>query len=286
MRTLLEFRAGRMVHADGRLSADPRKGRVCLATDEDGLRHFQWFERLPGQSAEAELDIVAALPGEAAFEKVGRPGARVFLLKFPDDPSRNLFFWAQEPDAAQDDSHVTRINELLEGAEDAAEGMEGVEQQVPAPAPASQPATGAAAGPPDGGAVISASLLAAALGTIMGGSQRQQLAGPSLLEVLRPEAVCPLVDDALAARLAPHLPPSYQSPAAIRDLIASPQWRHQVRLLSHALQSGELDTSQFGLPPGGLGVLEFLAAIQKQADEKRVQQGRKEAQGGSGAGHS
>ncbi len=45
--------------------------------------------------------------------QIGRPGARVFQLKFKEEPGRNLFFWAQEPDAAQDDDYCSAVNNIL-----------------------------------------------------------------------------------------------------------------------------------------------------------------------------
>lgn len=94
---------------------------------------------------------------------------------------------------------------------------------------------------------------------------------------LRMGAVEPLLDGAVPWRAravgaacqlrAPHAsPPWRRSAAAIRELVSTPQFRHQVGLFSHALSTGQLDTSQFGLPPGGFGVADFLRAIQQQAD--------------------
>lgn len=45
--------------------------------------------------------------------QIDRPGSRVFLLKFAAEPDRNLFFWAQEPDAAQDAEYVAAVNNVL-----------------------------------------------------------------------------------------------------------------------------------------------------------------------------
>ena len=161
--------------------------------------------------------------------------------------------WVQEPDAEQDDGFQEALNLLLgsvteagappplAGSSEAAEGeaMEEEGEQQPAPAPA---APVPAAPPASGSTGINASLLAAALGNILTGAApaaqqrhhellRQQLEAPSLSEVLRPERVGPLLDanPALAARLAPHLPEAFQTPAAIRQLISTSQFRHQVR---------------------------------------------------------
>ena len=64
-----------------------------------------------------------------------------------------------------------------------------------------------------------------------------------------------------------------RSAAAISELVSTPQFRHQLDLFSHALMTGQLDTAQFGLPPGGgFGVLDFLGSIQRHADQQRQQQ--------------
>lgn len=47
-----------------------------------------------------------------------------------------------------------------------------------------------------------------------------------------------------------------RSREAITELVSSPQFRHQLALFSHALMTGQLDISQFGLRSqvGGVGV--------------------------------
>jgi len=68
MRTLQEVRAGRMLLEGKMLKADPRKGCIRIAIDENDLVHFQWAERAPAASAAAELDIVV-FPDESVFDK-------------------------------------------------------------------------------------------------------------------------------------------------------------------------------------------------------------------------
>ena len=41
-------------------------------------------------------------------------------------------------------------------------------------------------------------------------------------------------------------PVGCRSAAAIRELVSTPQFRHQLDLFSHALMTGQLDTSQVG----------------------------------------
>ena len=60
--------------------------------------------------------------------------------------------------------------------------------------------------------------------------------------------------------------------AAVASAVAAAE------LLSQALQTGQLDTSQFGLGGGqAFGVQEFLRAIQRQADEEEAQGSQEEA---------
>ncbi|GAB4823587.1 hypothetical protein N2152v2_010633 [Parachlorella kessleri] len=247
--TLVEFRAGKMQFVDKLLRADPRKGLIRLT----------------------QLD---------------KPGTRVFLLKFNEEESRNLFFWAQEPDASQDEDYSAAVNNLLNA------DVQDMEADQPEPAAEPQPAEqleatadAAATGSGEAGGAIRPDMLASILSNIMSGGaaqqqqqqhRRQQLieaAGPSLGEVLKPEQIVPLLQSSdVLERLAPFLPEQQRSREALTEVVSSPQFRHQLALFSNALMSGELDLSQFGLQGQGFGVLEFLRAIQRQADAETQQQ--------------
>ena len=159
----------------------------------------------------------------------------------------------QEPASEDDEGLAGAVNVLVSG-DATIEPMEEVQllEEQAAPAAAAQPAQAAATAAGGeaagcgvgGGGAINAGVLAAALGNIMGAGTgglataaelaalRAQLASqPSLSEVLRPEVVGPLLEQSptLADRLAPHLPEAYRSPAAIRQLLSTPQFRHQAR---------------------------------------------------------
>ena len=132
-----------------------------------------------------------------------------------DDPCR-----AQEPTADEDDTYVAAVNAALNAGEDDAMDAEG--PAVPAVAPAAAPAAPAAAAPTaaggGGGAAISASNLAAALGSILSGAAARQAGmaamadpGPTLGDVLKPEALGPLLaSEEMVARLAPYLPEEHR----------------------------------------------------------------------------
>lgn len=133
---------------------------------------------------------------------------------------------------------------------------------------------------------IGADALAAALGNILSGAvpsnpttslfqQRQQQPGPPLLQdVLKAENLIPLLRNApsLVTELSSFLPEQHRSLDHMIQIIHSPQFKHQVEVLSNALASGEIDASHFGLR-GVVGrrggpVAQFLQAIQDQYNTK------------------
>ena len=95
------------------MAPDERKGklRVCKATD--GLCHLQWGSRAEGMPFVPEDDFII-FPQESVMKFIPKPG--VFVIKFPDDVSRNMFFWSQEPAGRFDDETLTaRVNAALSG---------------------------------------------------------------------------------------------------------------------------------------------------------------------------
>ena len=71
---------------------DERRGKLRLCKDTDGLTHMQWGVRAPDMPFTPEEDLLV-FPREAEMKFIPKPG--VFVIKFPDDPSRNAFFWSQ-----------------------------------------------------------------------------------------------------------------------------------------------------------------------------------------------
>lgn len=120
---------------------------------------------------------------------------------------------------------------------------------------------------PSGNQAIGASQLAAALGSIM---QQSSNAGMSLSDVLRPEVVTPILTaPEMFEKLKLYLPEEFRSPDSFASILSSPQFRHQLALLSQALATGQMDASVFGLGENASGVDGFLDAIQKQADGEK-----------------
>ncbi len=76
----------------------------------------------------------------------------------------------------------------------------------------------------------------------------------------------------LAERLAPHLPEGQRSSAALSALAHSPSFQQQLGAFSAALQTGQLDLTQFGLRAAGFTSADFLAAIQDLVERERLDQ--------------
>ncbi|EFJ46263.1 adhesion molecule [Volvox carteri f. nagariensis] len=127
--------------------------------------------------------------------------------------------------------------------------------------------------------------LLAQLAAVQGHNRRTAVApGPSLAEVLRPETILPVLrDPAVLEVLGPHLPEEHRTPEALVALAHSPQFQQQLGSFSTALQTGQLDLSQFGLRATGYSVADFLSAIQDLVNRER-QQNQNQAQGGGPAG--
>ena len=95
------------------MKPDDRKGklRICKATD--GLTHLMWGPRAEGMPFNPDDDFII-FPQEAQMKFIPKPGC--FVIKFPDDASRNMFFWSQEPvGKVEDDKLVADINAALNG---------------------------------------------------------------------------------------------------------------------------------------------------------------------------
>ena len=95
---------------------DERRGKLRLCKDTDGLTHLQWGTRAPDMPFAPELDLLV-FPQEAEMKFIPKPG--VFVIKFPEDPSRNMFFWSQrsvdEAEKDGDDELAADVNAALNG---------------------------------------------------------------------------------------------------------------------------------------------------------------------------
>ena len=326
---------------------DERRGKLRLCKDTDGLTHLQWGTRAPDMPFAPEEDLLV-FPREAEMKFIPKPG--VFVIKFPDDPARNMFFWSQQPDGAEkrsDEALTADVNAALNGespgsaarsgdpvaqraravrraAAAAASALAGPEEtpasstgiastpaapaktekqrssdarreedvtatpgaETPVSAVSGEALRAALGGPPSGAGPIPGSgapnvnvdpaAMARMLASMQprgGGASAPPLRarGPGLNEVLTPEALGPVLRDERArARLLEFLPDAHRESEDLEALLRTPQFQAQLERFSAALQSGQMDLAQFGLPPGtGFSVAEFLAAIQAEAEKKK-----------------
>lgn len=301
---------------------DGRKGKLRLCKDTDGLTHLQWGTRAADMPFTPEDDFLV-FPQEAQMKFIPKPG--VFVIKFPEDASRNMFFWSQQPELGDEEELTTDLNAALNGEAPeaatrrsdpvaqraqairaaqaaAASALTGTgTEETPATtaavaatpaAPAKAPAPVPQAAREDTPSVVSSDALRAALGGLGGAPssvsargmdaaamasmlagmqqggegvpQQRQPRGPGLADILTPETVGPLLrDEDVRNRLLEFLPEENRATQNLEELLRTPQFQSQLERFSAALQSGQMDLTQFGLSPGtGFSVQEFLSAIQ------------------------
>lgn len=302
---LVQFRAGKLQREGRMLKPDPRKGIIIVLRDNQGQLHFQWAERDGSgcQAAVPETDVILS-PGGANFEQVDqqvdaygrlrrvairdqatdsglstvlrqivcflsqidRPGARIFRIQFDGDSDKDQFYWAQEPNAENEVSLVSRVNAAVQSQPTGREVAK--HHEIAAQ-------------------VIDSSQLSVALGRIFetsglsqsrvgsitadstGFEKKTQEDPLTLVDVLRAELISPLLDEpGLLESILPFIPEEQRSKASIIVILNSPQFKHQLGILSSALATGQLDASQFGIGTTSFGVREFLKSVESHASKQ------------------
>lgn len=174
--------------------------------------------------------------------QIERPDGLVVRFKSQTPPQPDLFFWAQVP-LAQIGPAVAGLERALASTPAAAGPSTARSDPEPASTSAAQSSR------------IGASALAAALSSLQ--QARRPAPGPSLLAVLQPERLLPLLarNPALVEAVAPHLPEQHRGAEAIAHLISTPQFRHTLQVLEHALNSGQVTAAHFGVQAEVRGVV-------------------------------
>lgn len=105
----VEFKAGKMDWDGKNVTADKRKGKLVLSTDEtEQLMHVQWYDR----EKNAMVDDMIVI-NDAYLEKVGKcKDGRVYLLRNTSH-DKKAFYWMQEPNADADADLVKTFNETI-----------------------------------------------------------------------------------------------------------------------------------------------------------------------------
>mmetsp|Transcript_5692 Transcript_5692/g.7688 ORF Transcript_5692/g.7688 Transcript_5692/m.7688 type:complete len:329 (+) Transcript_5692:206-1192(+) len=304
---LLEFRAGKITKQDSKMVPDARKGALQVVRSEEDLIHVRWLDRTTRTILEdtivfpEESRVIFSINNRClclSFRECPERNLH-FWMQEPkaetDDIiiqslNQHILAYLESPPIATS-QHTVPLqapSPILVGAHDMDTSMANVGDNsalinasmlaaalggAPISATSISPATSAGAM----SAPFSSSMLAAALGNALtqggassgGGSYSQVAPGPSLADVLRPDELRRLLaNEAATASLAEHLPEEHRSHHQILELPHSPHFMQQVESFSRALQTGQIDLTQFNLPAGtGFSVAEFLEAIQRQVEE-------------------
>lgn len=306
---LLEIRAGVLHQASAPLktvTADPRRGKIVVRYDEEGMLRFQWVLR-PSDSVELNLMLT---PSCATFTRVTEcKDGRVYIMKMQGGGAKR-FFWFQESKEDKDEELVKKLTELINNPPPPPPSP--VEQMMAAmdddqraafmaqmgradgghggsrahAGASSGAAQGRAAGGPQSRADIAASLTnlaqqliqrgAGASGSAAGdddsGATESSSRIASLADVLDADRVVAQLDDSMIESLSQHLPAGQRTRADLIASLRSPQMQQTVQRMGQMLNSEHfgLVMTSLGLPiTGDLGVTAFIDAIQRQSDNER-----------------
>mmetsp|Transcript_32058 Transcript_32058/g.55304 ORF Transcript_32058/g.55304 Transcript_32058/m.55304 type:complete len:260 (+) Transcript_32058:1284-2063(+) len=218
-RAKVEFKAGRMMMEGSRVKPDPRKGKVSIIDQADGLTHFQWTDLATG----TVVDDFIVFAGDAKFIKAIQAKGRVYLLEFGGSTA---FFWMQEPDAEKDEERCSQLNEAINSS-------------GPQESPSLPPTTGKTGKKEKPKQkVYSANTndeLAAILRNFARARPREEF--PSLDEILTLETLDEVANDPQhSASLAQHLPDGQTEAEYLSPNLHSPQFHQALQTLSHVLE--------------------------------------------------
>ncbi|KAI3447284.1 hypothetical protein Pfo_003949 [Paulownia fortunei] len=312
---LLEFRAGKMLMDGTRVIPDSRKGLVRIGRGEEGLVHFQWFDR----SLNVVEDDQIVFPDEAVFEKVNQSSGRVYILKFHTD-DRKFFFWMQEPKAESDTQLCNSINFYLNQplelpGEDEPDASAPVQSSEDIVEDDISSRAGNLVGPSMGAEATSDVTSAGPVKLVdlqrilsnIGSADEagDPDAGLGLGDILKPEFIWPLIQELpLDQQLSSYLPEvknltSYPilyiyciikiilwlqgewTPEELLELLQSPPFRQQLDSFTYVLRTGQVDLTQFGIDPSKykFTVPSFLEALEDSV--ARPAESEESAQGGN-----
>lgn len=276
---LLEIRAGvlhQLAPPRKTVNADPRRGKIVVRYDEEGMLRFQWVLR-PSDSIELNLMLT---PSCATFTRVTEcKDGRVYIMKMQGGGAKR-FFWIQEPKEEKDEELIKKLLELINNPpppppspmeqmmasmtdEERAAAMAqmggmggdghshgGASGRTGARAAAGTPSRrpGGAAGTPASRQDIAASLTNLAQQLINRGAGSADQGGDdegdagshrvlSLGDVLDAERVVAQLDDSMIENLVQHLPAGQRTRADLIASLRSPQMQQTVQRMGQMLNS-------------------------------------------------
>jgi len=262
------------------------QGRVYLLAFETGRKLFFWMQDSNADKEQENVEKMNKILKEGAPVEEQQPKGLAALRQLTQ-PGNEALLSALSQGAGIDQNQLLG---LLAQAQARGRG-----RGVPSPSTAPRPSPGAASTSSSGSSSSSASHpgpaassassnVQNALKNVLGRFGQQQPSAeqvaPSLGDVIDPDKIIAsgLFDQpAVLQELGKYLPGDGNVTVAnLKEHVRSPQFQQAVEMFNAALRSGQLNTilQSFGLPPStstsGLSTIEdFLAAIQKQAKEKK-----------------
>lgn len=239
-----EFKAGKCKW-DGRLvTAEKTKGKIMLiSTEDDGLMHFQWYNREKNNEKVDDLIVI----NDAYFEKIEKcKDGRVYILRFTSS-DKKLLFWMQEPKEDGDVELIKKFNESI-GATIPEKGSAGAGAGATAGASAAP-----AANDPQQQQLNA--ILQQFLQNQGGAAGMTRDPPVPLSAVLTSEVLQGLMDDeAAVAEMTTLLPESHKSTEGLREALISPQLQQSLQGLTQAIHSDQLPAllAALGLDPSAL----------------------------------
>lgn len=264
MRTLVEFKAGKMEWDGKMVTPDKRKGKLSLMQDgTEDMAHVVWTDR-EKNTKDGEWVIVK----DAYLERVGKcTTGRVYVLKYLSSKIR-LFFWMQEPKEDADAELIKKFND-------------GIGAEIPKKAAVANSAAGVA------GATGSSSSSSTAAGGMSQDALQQQLlrmlqgAGNqmqnqqkfrvSLNHVLKTDKLMSLAEDGEAlSELRGHMPAEQKEDQDVVESLQSPQLKQNMSVLTQAIYSDQLPLlwTMMGLPGGPTPGEDPMESLCKALEQK------------------
>ncbi|KAF8759111.1 Proteasome complex subunit Rpn13 ubiquitin receptor [Rhizoctonia solani] len=220
MTELFSIKAGRAFRREGSnfIDSESTRGTLVLEAGDDDLLYLRWRAR--------DGDI----------------------------STREDLFWLQDPDSAQDTSHIEKINNIMLNFD--SESLSGPTESIGSSIRASNNSVQAPTGPLNPEQLNS--VVQEILRNLQGHSRAGVAPDVALSDILTPSILATVLQDSEVVPLQ----------EVMKQTVASAPFRSSVRSLDQALSTGLLGglVTSLGMPvEAGLGIHPFLEAIEKQA---------------------
>jgi hypothetical protein len=236
----VQFRAGRMIFANGNVTPDSQKGILSVVSDPTGALEIFW-----NAEQSSDCDCIVVLKGQAQVNRVTKvTSGRVFQIDVSSG-QRISFFWFQDKETTRDEEYLKKLKQLIE---------------VP-----SAQTTSVQKNDTNRLQIGTLQRILADLGEV-DVSLQDCLSSSALLTAIKEDPAFYMT------RLHEHLPPGTPGDSDIVSEIKNPQVSATASMLEAALRdpSGFRElTSAFNLPGNGFGTIEFLKRIIEEAKKAK-----------------